>query len=112
MFALLLFADVVEDGARSPIAHMVKRVATRYAAGNCGENRGRIQLFPNISGKLYPTPVSTGTVLGNDRFKSVIEATLKRRVDRRSHGGDRRSETFREQRNQSGSRGRSTTLNP
>jgi putative transposase len=37
-----------------------------------------------------------GVVLGNDRFKELVEATLRRRVDRQPHGGDRKSETFRE----------------
>lgn len=40
----------------------------------------------------------TGTVLGNDRFREHIEMTLKRSVERLSHGGDRKSEFFREQR--------------
>ena len=38
----------------------------------------------------------TGTVLGNDRFRSEIESALQRRVDRPPHGGDRKSERFRE----------------
>lgn len=38
----------------------------------------------------------TGVVLGNDRFKELVEVALRRCVDRRSHGGDRKSETFRE----------------
>jgi putative transposase len=52
---------------------------------------------------LEPTEVQSireateaGVVLGNDRFKEQIEAALSRRVDRRSHGGDRKSEAFRE----------------
>jgi putative transposase len=40
----------------------------------------------------------SGTVLGNDRFKENIEMTLKRRIERLPHGGDRKSEVFREQR--------------
>ena len=38
----------------------------------------------------------TGAVLGNDRFRSEIESALHRRVDRQPHGGDRKSERFRE----------------
>ncbi len=37
-----------------------------------------------------------GVVLGNDRFKEQVEAVLNRRVVRLPHGGDRKSETFRE----------------
>jgi len=37
-----------------------------------------------------------GAVLGNNRFKEEIEAVLNRRVVRLPHGGDRKSETFRE----------------
>ena len=40
----------------------------------------------------------TGTVLGNDRFKESIEMTLKRRIEWLPHGGDRKSEVFRDQR--------------
>jgi REP-associated tyrosine transposase len=36
-----------------------------------------------------------GAVLGNDRFREQIEATLQRQLSRHPHGGDRRSETFR-----------------
>jgi putative transposase len=39
-----------------------------------------------------------GMVLGQDRFREQIEAALRRRVDRQSHGGDRKSEVFRERR--------------
>jgi len=39
-----------------------------------------------------------GVVLGTDRFKEQIEETLQRQVDRIPHGGDRKSETFRERR--------------
>ncbi len=39
----------------------------------------------------------TGTILGNDRFKENIEMTLKRRIERLPHGGDRKSEVFRDQ---------------
>lgn len=38
----------------------------------------------------------SGVVLGNDRFREQIQSTLRRRVDRQSHGGDRKSEVFRE----------------
>ena len=41
---------------------------------------------------------NAGGVVGNERFKDEIEVTLQRRVDRYPHGGDRRSETFRERR--------------
>lgn len=41
----------------------------------------------------------TGAVLGNDRFKESVEAVLNRRVARGSHGGDRKSEAFRNRRN-------------
>lgn len=40
----------------------------------------------------------TGAVLGNDRFKENIETTLRRRIERLPHGGDRKSEGFRDQR--------------
>jgi putative transposase len=40
----------------------------------------------------------TGTVLGSDRFKENIEMTLKRKIEPLPHGGDRKSEIFREQR--------------
>lgn len=40
----------------------------------------------------------TGTVLGNDRFREAVESALRRRIDRQSHGGDRKSEAFRERR--------------
>ncbi len=39
----------------------------------------------------------TGTVLGSNRFKENIETTLKRRIERLPHGGDRKSEVFRDQ---------------
>ena len=39
-----------------------------------------------------------GTILGNDRFKENIEMTLNRRIERLPHGGDRKSEVFRDQR--------------
>lgn len=35
-----------------------------------------------------------GTALGNDRFKEEIEKVLGRRIDRLTHGGDRRSSEF------------------
>jgi putative transposase len=38
----------------------------------------------------------TGTVLGNDRFRREIESALQRRVDQPPHGGDRKSESYRE----------------
>jgi putative transposase len=38
-----------------------------------------------------------GTILGNDRFKEYIEMTLRRRIERLPHGGDRKSEEFRDQ---------------
>ena len=40
----------------------------------------------------------TGAILGNDRFKENIEMTLKRRIERWPHGGDRKSDVFRDQR--------------
>lgn len=43
----------------------------------------------------------TGAVLGNDRFKEQIELTLKRRIERLPHGGDRKSEVFQELRKHS-----------
>lgn len=36
-----------------------------------------------------------GIVLGNDRFRSQIEAALGRRVEKCQHGGDRKSKEFR-----------------
>lgn len=39
----------------------------------------------------------TGTILGYDRFKENIEMTLKRKIERLLHGGDRKSEEFRDQ---------------
>jgi len=39
----------------------------------------------------------TGNILGNDRFKENIETALKRRIERLPHGGDRKSEVFRDQ---------------
>jgi putative transposase len=44
----------------------------------------------------------TGVVLGNDRFKEQVQSTLSRRVDRRPHGGDRKSEAFRERSKETG----------
>ena len=35
-------------------------------------------------------------VIGNDRFREAIAAMVKRRVTRYSHGGDQKSERFRE----------------
>ena len=37
-----------------------------------------------------------GAVIGNGRFREAIAAMVKRRVTRYSHGGDRKSERFRE----------------
>lgn len=37
------------------------------------------------------------TVLGDDRFKEEIEGMLQRRVDAYSHGGDRKSEMFKQE---------------
>jgi putative transposase len=39
-----------------------------------------------------------GAVLGNDRFKEQVATVLNRRVVRQPHGGDRKSEVFRERR--------------
>ncbi len=39
---------------------------------------------------------NTGAVIGNDRFREGIEAIIERRVTRYPHGGDRKSELFRE----------------
>jgi len=36
------------------------------------------------------------SVLGNDRFREQIAQVLQRRVAKRAHGGDRKSERFRE----------------
>jgi len=36
-----------------------------------------------------------GAIMGNDRFRRQITATLKRRVEKFPHGGDRKSEAFR-----------------
>jgi len=38
----------------------------------------------------------TGVVLGNDRFKEQVQSVLSRRIDRQPHGGDRKSEHFRD----------------
>ena len=38
----------------------------------------------------------TGIVLGNDRFREQVQSTLRRCVARQPHGGDRKSEAFRE----------------
>lgn len=43
----------------------------------------------------------TGVVLGHDRFKEQVQSVLSRRVDRQPHGGDRKSEAFRERRKES-----------
>ncbi len=48
--------------------------------------------------KAIRTATCTGTVLGNERFRDEIEAAIKRRVHRHAHGGDRRSESFQENR--------------
>jgi len=37
-----------------------------------------------------------GTVLGDDRFQADVESTLQRRLVRLAHGGDRKSQAFRE----------------
>ncbi len=42
------------------------------------------------------TATDDGAVLGNDRFRAGIEEILKRRVVRSAHGGDRKSQAFRE----------------
>ncbi len=39
-----------------------------------------------------------GGILGEDRFRQEIEVALQRRVTRSTHGGDRRSEVFRVER--------------
>ena len=36
----------------------------------------------------------TGVVLGNNRFRHEIAAALERRVDKYPHGGDRKSDDF------------------
>lgn len=48
--------------------------------------------------KAIRTATHTGAVLGSERFREEIEAALKRRVSRHIHGGDRRSDSFRETR--------------
>ncbi len=35
-------------------------------------------------------------VLGNDKFKAEIEQMLNRRISSYEHGGDRKSETFKQ----------------
>ncbi len=35
-------------------------------------------------------------ILGNDKFKKEIEQMLKRRITTYPHGGDRKSETFKQ----------------
>jgi putative transposase len=37
----------------------------------------------------------TGSVIGNERFREQIQEALKRRVDKYTHGGDRKSSSFR-----------------
>lgn len=46
--------------------------------------------------QAIPTATETGTLLGNGRFKKNIETTLKCRIEPLSHGGDRKSEVFRD----------------
>jgi putative transposase len=54
----------------------------------------RVQIDPDELRSIRGA-TETGTVLGNDRFKKHIETTLKRRIARMPHGGDRKSEEFR-----------------
>ena len=42
-----------------------------------------------------------GTILGSDRFRQQIEAAIQRRVRKLTHGGDRRSNVYREKPEQS-----------
>jgi len=44
------------------------------------------------------TATEDGAILSNDRFRADIGKILKRRVTRLAHGGDRKSQTFRERR--------------
>lgn len=44
----------------------------------------------------------TGVVLGNDRFRGQVQSALRRRVDRQPHGGDRKSDAFRERGKETG----------
>jgi len=41
------------------------------------------------------TGTETGSVIGNKRFREQIQQALNRRVEKYSHGGDRKSERFR-----------------
>jgi putative transposase len=43
----------------------------------------------------------SGEIIGNQRFRDQIAHALRRRVDKMSHGGDRKSESFRKRRNSS-----------
>lgn len=43
-----------------------------------------------------------GTILGNDRFRADIESALQRRLVRMAHGGDRKSQAFRERQGRGG----------
>ena len=42
---------------------------------------------------------NSDAILGSERFKEEIASMLHRRVTRLTHGGDRRSEVFHEERN-------------
>lgn len=44
-----------------------------------------------------------GHIAGSERFKEQIETMLSRRINRLPHGGDRKSERYRKQREQAGS---------
>lgn len=47
--------------------------------------------------KAIRSGTEKGEVIGNDRFKAQIEQALRRQVTRLPHGGDRKSEAFKQQ---------------
>jgi len=59
-------------------------------------------LFAGDLGDVVLRPIRSGTeegeVIGNDRFRAQIEPALRRWVIRLPHGGDRKSQAFRQQR--------------
>ena len=66
--------------------------------GNEGNGNGNGNGSENLKCTIdsIRTATNKDKVLGNDRFKEEIGQMLQRRIDNYQHGGDRKSETFKQ----------------
>ena len=67
---------------------------------NYSKNRGlspitKVHIEPEMLEEIR-VAANKDQVLGNDKFKQEIEQILKRRITTYPHGGDRKSETFKQ----------------